>query len=429
MEDSAVPRLAKIPSYRLHKPSGKAIVVIRNRMYYLGKYGSAESKDEYSRIIAEWAAQSGDLLSPRPRDRPGEVLTITELASAYWAYVIGYYVKDGEATSEAECIRQALKPVRRIYGHTLAKDFGPLALKTVRSAMIAQGWARNHVNRQTNRVKRMFSWATSEEILPVTIYQSLKTVEGLRRGRTTAKEKPPIAPVSDAVVEETIKHLRPTVAAMVRIQRLTGMRPQEVVGMRVSEIDMSDPECWVYIPGRHKTEHHGRERVIFLGPRAQRILEPFIRTGDTFIFSPQRAESERNSVKSAQRKTPRWPSHMEKQARMRKAQPKRAPRERYDVPAYRRAVKRACDAAFPHPTLNGVPADELNEEQSVDLTAWLRSKRWHPNRLRHSFATVTRHRFGVEAAQACLGHAEIDTTQIYAARNLKAARSVALEIG
>jgi integrase len=429
MEDSAVPRLPKIPSYRLHKPSGKAIVVIRNRMYYLGKFGSAESKDEYSRIIAEWAAQSGDLAPPRPRDRPGEVLTITELASAYWEYVIGYYVKDGEVTSEAECIRQALKPVRRIYGHTLAKDFGPLALKTVRRAMIAQGWARNHVNRQTNRVKRMFSWATSEELLPVTIYQALRTVEGLRRGRTTAKEKPPISAVSDAIVEKTIKHLRPTIAAMVRIQRLTGMRPQEVVGMRQPEIDTSDPKCWVYIPGRHKTEHHDRERVIFLGPRAQKVLKPFIRNGDGFIFSPKRSEAERNAEKRSQRRTPRWRSQMEQQARKRTQQPKRAPRDRYDVPAYRRAIKRACDAAFPHPTLDGVPIDELSEEQKAELTAWRRSRRWHPNRLRHSFATLTRQRFGVEAAQACLGHAEIDTTQIYAARNLKAARRVALKIG
>ena len=82
-----------------------------------------------------------------PRDRPQDVLTIKELASAYWTHVIAYYGKDGEFTSGAECIRQALKPVRRIYGHTLAKDFGPLALKTVRSAMVARGWGRNHVNR------------------------------------------------------------------------------------------------------------------------------------------------------------------------------------------------------------------------------------------------------------------------------------------
>lgn len=345
-----MPRLPKIPSYRLHKPSGKAIVVIRNRMYYLGKFGSAESKDEYSRIIAEWAAQSGDLVPPRPRDRPGEVLTITELASAYWAYVIGYYVKDGAVTSEAECIRQALKPVRQLYGHVVARNFGPLALKTVRSAMIAQGWARNHVNRQVNRVKRMFSWATSEEILPVTIYQSLKTVEGLRRGRTTAKDKPPIAPVSDAIVDKTIRHLRPTVAAMVRIQRLTGMRPQEVVGMRASEIDTSDPECWVYIPGRHKTEHHGRDRVIFLGPRAQKVLKPFIGNGDEFIFSPARSEAERNSQKRSERKTPRWRSHMAQQAKKRKEQPKRAPRDRYDVPAYRRAVKHTAMRRFRIPS-------------------------------------------------------------------------------
>jgi hypothetical protein len=49
-----VTRPPKLPSYRLHKPSGQGICVIRTRMYCLGKFGSAESKDEYSSVVAEW---------------------------------------------------------------------------------------------------------------------------------------------------------------------------------------------------------------------------------------------------------------------------------------------------------------------------------------------------------------------------------------
>jgi integrase len=95
-------------------------------------------------------------------------------------------------------------------------------------------------------------------------------VAGLRAGRTDAREKPPVGPVSDEAVERTLPYLTATVASMVRLQRLTGMRPGEVVLMRAVDIDMGDPTCWVYRPARHKSQHHDRDRLVFLGPRARR---------------------------------------------------------------------------------------------------------------------------------------------------------------
>ncbi len=44
------------PSYRLHSRSGQGIVTIAGRTYYLGKYGSAESKSKYHRLKAEYIA-------------------------------------------------------------------------------------------------------------------------------------------------------------------------------------------------------------------------------------------------------------------------------------------------------------------------------------------------------------------------------------
>ena len=36
----------RTPSYRLHKPTGQAVVTLSGRDIYLGKYGSIESKAE-----------------------------------------------------------------------------------------------------------------------------------------------------------------------------------------------------------------------------------------------------------------------------------------------------------------------------------------------------------------------------------------------
>ena len=49
------------PSYRLHKPSGKAVVTIDGKDHYLGDYGSAESRARYDELIARWLANGRKL--------------------------------------------------------------------------------------------------------------------------------------------------------------------------------------------------------------------------------------------------------------------------------------------------------------------------------------------------------------------------------
>ncbi len=61
--------------------------------------------------------------------------------------------------------------------------------------MIARGWSRPYINKQIHRVCAMFKWAAGNELLPVTVYQALKTIEPLKRGRTIAPEPEPVTPV------------------------------------------------------------------------------------------------------------------------------------------------------------------------------------------------------------------------------------------
>ena len=124
----------KVPSYRLHKATGQAIVTIRGKMFYLGRFGSVESRAEYNRIIAEWLAQGPGASAPTrsdPSSHPAD-LTIVELINRYREHARSYYVKNGHPTSEVDLIRLSGRPLLRLYGDTLAKDFGPLALKAVR---------------------------------------------------------------------------------------------------------------------------------------------------------------------------------------------------------------------------------------------------------------------------------------------------------
>lgn len=120
----------RIPSYRLHKTSGRAVVRLSGRDIYLGKHGTPESHANYNRVISEWTSNFRQLPS---NEGPlnAAPLTICEIALPYLAFVEQHYRKHGRPTSEVFSIKRALAPLIELYGKTEARNFGPLALKDV----------------------------------------------------------------------------------------------------------------------------------------------------------------------------------------------------------------------------------------------------------------------------------------------------------
>src|SRR5688572_24616380 len=119
-----MPRLVnRPPSYRLHKPSGQAVVTLNGADVYLGVHDSPESRAEYSRV-AEWYARGQQAPASNDRARVADVI------AAYWGYASVYYgtpARHGRLCS----IKMALALLRRAYGETPAREFGPLALQVV----------------------------------------------------------------------------------------------------------------------------------------------------------------------------------------------------------------------------------------------------------------------------------------------------------
>src|SRR5208337_4478035 len=230
-----------------------------------------------------------------------------------------YYVKNGKPTVEPGNMRLAIRPLRKLYGDTLAREFGPVALKAVRAAMVEGDICRSEINRRIGRIVRIFKWAVSEELVPPSVHQALQTVPGLRRGRADVRESEPVKPVPDAFVDAVRPHVLPQIWAMVELMRISGMRPQEVCQMRTIDLDQSG-RVWSFKPETHKTEHHGRERRIYLGPVAQTILRPWLRTELTaYLFSPREAMEHRLAERRRNRKSKVQPSQRDR----RKARPKR----------------------------------------------------------------------------------------------------------
>jgi integrase len=170
------------------------------------------------------------------------------------------------------------------------------------------------------------------------------------------------SPVDDWTAERTCAHLPPEMVAMVRLQRLSGARPDEACRIRPAEVNRSG-DVLIYRPGMSC-------RAIYLGPKAAWLLQQWIdRRPDprSFLFP------DGNTGR------PHTPE------------------------SYARAVRLACVRL-------GIPP-------------------WDPMQLVHSLEAEILGRFGEPEARAVLEPARPDLWPTLAARDIRLARRVAMEIG
>lgn len=408
------PRFDAFPPYP-KKPhsSGQARIRLGDRHVYLGTHGSDASWAKYRRRLAEWQ-ESRASGSPAPQlDRTTSVRVVANLVALYWQHVQATYKQpDGKPGTEVRDFKLSARSLLELYGKTPIADFGPLALKAVRQHMIdVGGLCRKTVNQRVQRLKRMFRWGVSEELIDVRVRQRIDSVEGLRARRTNAVDHPEVEPADPDDVDAVLTKLGPVVAAMVQVQRLTGMRPGEVCGLTPGEIDRtgsngrgklkihgSDAPIWVYRPAEHKTAWRGHRKAVAFGPRAQAVLAPFLdgRALDKPCFSPAEEVVAVLAARRAKAKAPRRVTRG-------RVRPGRTPGECYNVAAYGRRIARAC-------VLADVPV-------------------WSPHQLRHLAEVEIERAFDLDAARAVLGHRDPRITLRYGKQDLEKAAKVAAAMG
>lgn len=364
----------RVPKYRRH-PNGQAFVQHKsiqrpgNRIY-LGKHGTPESRQKYREFINQLMASGGE--EPIP-----ESPKMQDLILAYWDHAEEYY---GDHR-EKHHMKTVLRTVREFYGSELAIDFGPRKLKTLRDYWVGQDYARTTCNRYVNRVRRFVRWCVSEELIPASIAEALATVDPLRKGKTEARETEPVTPVALETVRATLPYVSSTVAAMIEVQYLCGMRPAEVTIMRPCDIQRSPNDehlpggasVWLYLPESHKNEWRDQSLIKAVPSAAQSILMQFWnREPEEYLFSPRDAYRELRS-----RKPPTG---------------KHKIGAKYSTDSYRRAITYGIRKAH---------------------NAGVRIESWSPNQLRHAIYTWIRQRVGADAALHWCGHATLETGDIY----------------
>jgi len=355
---------------------------------YHGVWGSPESDRNYKRFIAALLENPVILLR---NDKEGDIL-VSELAAGFLKHIESKNMD----TTEVKHFKNAIEYLVELYGEFAVNDFSPKKLKACRSLMVRTGTlCRKFINKHTSRIVRIFSWGTEEEFVNPSVVHALKEVKTLRRGEEGTHDNPPRKEVPDDVIRQTLPFLSPTVAAMVRLQRLTGMRPSEVYRMTVGDINRTrNPELWYYVQKSHKTEQYIGEKSIPLGKPEQELLTPYLdgKKADAAVFSPRTAMEEWHTVRRANRKTKVQPSQQER-ARQRAENPADRIREFYDHQSYGRAVKYAIKKGNRH-------------GQKIP--------HWTPYQLRHAAGTDAEKMEGLDKAQALLGHTSANTTKRYA---------------
>lgn len=297
------------PKYRRQKrPTGDlAFVEIAGVRHYLGVFNSPESLNAYHRAVAAWIEGGQSQLLPAT---PQEI-TIAELVAKFWEHAEVYFRKpDGTGSTELVFYKHSFKPLLKLYETFRVSEFGPRALKSVRQQLITD----NKLNRKTlngyiTRVKALFKWGVEQELVPPSIWHGLQAVAGLKRGRTEVPEPGRVHPVLQAHIDALQPLISKQVWALIQLQLFTAARAGELVTMRATEIDTSGP-IWVYQPTDHKTAHHGIERTIYIGPRAQEIVRLFmaVRPIGDHLFSPIEAERQRNAEAECHRRPDQKPN-------------------------------------------------------------------------------------------------------------------------
>ena len=422
---SATPKPPKIPKLCLHKASGRAVVCIDGKDHYCGKFNSPEAWEFYTRLISEWMHRKKFAPSQSKEIPPSDdfnTLTIDELILRYFTFSEKYYAN---SLGELDKIRLALKPLRALYGKKLVREFGPKALKHVRETMTyertrtriqtdslgnktkiqkSSTLSQRTINQRINIITRMFSWASEEEIVPRDIYlaAALKQVRPIRDGRFGVKPPTKVSAADMNTYQELLLHLPGPVKAMLQLINLTAMRSGDVCLMRPMDIDQSEP-VWKYFPSKFKRSALSgtKQRVVMFGPKAQKILAPFLenRSPESYLFSPKETMEEIFLERRKNRKTKVQPS----QITQKKPAPKRTPGLKYNSKSFYAAIQRVVKK--------------------------LGLGKIFPNQLRHGTGARIRKEFGLEHASKVMGHSHISTTEIYADYDVTKTMEIMHKIG
>lgn len=310
---------------KLHK-TGQGYIRHNGKTIYFGKFGTPEANRKYQAWLTGKAKPS---------------CTLAELFTAYAAHNPSKNHKD----------KVAAVSVLGSLSHHRCDEYTPLVSRRHRKQLDNGKRCARHINALMQLIQRIFRWGVSVEMVPLEVWQKLKTVEPLKPHEVAHQSKRRQL-VKREIVMKTLEELQELPADIIRLLLFTGARPGEICGLRASEINKNGPHgTWVYRPTKHKTIYRGIKRFVVFGIEGQKILEKHWPAKGDYLF------------------------------------PSAVILGHYKPSSLRQAVGHACKRA-------GVAS-------------------WSPYQIRHLRLTELAVDKGLEIAASVAGHGEASTTRIY----------------
>ena len=422
MQQSISPMLKRV--WRGSKRPATAYCVLtvdgKRRQVTLGVWGSAEALEAYKRLTSEATIA----------DNNSGAVTIATLCARFYADAQDRAADPSNKFDARELRHYAtvIKYLVTLYGSTLANRFSASNYREYRAYLVsiaptvesvpdgvysdnkdnrARGivgqpkyrvtkrvWTSNYITQLMRYLRMIFSWGVGHDMIDPATAERFKHVERLR---CNAPTKQPRLDVPDDIVRSTLPYMTPTLRDMVIIQRQNALRPNEVCGLRVGDIDRSG-DVWTV---RKLTKTYVPMIIVFCESDKAIIARHIAgKTPEDYLFTPAEAMLERWAAQAQQRKSSVTPCQRARAERA--AAGKLAVyNECYTVDAYRRAIYYAIERA---------------NAAGVDVP------KWTPYQLRHTAVTETSYQYGIDAARAMAGHTTINMTAHYehTAERLKA---------
>lgn len=288
------------PTYLYH-PRGIGRIYWRGEFRNLpGDFNSPESLAAYHRIC-QYVAVTGQL----PEESPPE-LTVAGLCEKFMTYAEVRY----SGSNEARNLGYAVKELADLFADAAAVKFGPASLKVVRAEIVKRGLCRATANRRAKQIVQIFAWAVEEELIGPEVWQALKAVRPIPKGRDGSFDYDPVRPVDLEHYRRTIEAIAPHYRAALEVQRMTGMRSGELLAMRPQDVDMTGRH-WYYRPVHHKTRHTIGDKIIGIPEPAASILIERMPKDWTCRWFPWRVDTHYHAILRvcAKHDIPRWHPH------------------------------------------------------------------------------------------------------------------------
>lgn len=358
-------------------------------MVYLGPHESSEAAQRYRDALANYLAGKPVATRRSLQRPPSDWPTVGQLTAAFLIHCDNYYVdENGRRSKGVVNIVNAVKPFVTLLRDEPTDRVTINSLVEVRQSLVEAGLCnRRTINSKMQLVRQCIRWGVERRMVPGSVWHEVSAMKGLPPGRAGVRESKEVEAVPKQWVDAVLPHLQKPLAAAVELQWWCGARPSEILQLTRERLSF-DKDGWRFRPPAHKGQWRGKERVIVLGPEAQRILTPLLKLDrEAAILSPRDAMDDISTQKAAARKSKETPSQAARRAR--NARKKPSVGEFYNVNSYRKAIHRACDAAE-------IP-------------------RWSPHRLRHAAGTrIYLATKSIEHSRVALGHTDSRMTRRYA---------------